>query len=94
MQHVTSKTTYYWVIFWLFVLLVLTVLAAEFEAGSWNLPIALSIALAKTLLIVTFFMHLRFNSPLVRLFAGAGFVWLLILLAFIAADVTTRGWHG
>jgi len=94
MQHVISKTTYYWVTLWLFVLLALTVIAAEFEAGSWNLPIALSIALAKTLLIVTFFMHLRFGSPLVRLFAGASLVWLLILLAFIAADVTTRGWYG
>ena len=94
MQHVASKNTYYWVIFWLFVLLALTVLAAEFEAGNWNLPIALAIALLKTLLIVTFFMHLRFGSPLVRMFAGVGFVWLLILLVFIASDVLTRGWHG
>jgi cytochrome c oxidase subunit IV len=94
MQHAVPKTTYYWVTFWLMLLLVLTVLAAEFEAGSWNLPIALSIALAKTLLIVTFFMHLRFSSPLVRMFAAAGFLWLLILLVFLAADVVTRGWYG
>jgi cytochrome c oxidase subunit IV len=94
MQHVISKATYYWVTFWLFALLALTVLAAEFEAGSWNLPIALSIAVAKTLLIVWFFMHLRFSSRLVQLFAAAGFVWLLILFSFIASDVLTRGWHG
>ena len=94
MSHIVAKKTYYWVIVWLFVLLVLTVMAAEFEAGSWNLPIALTIALVKTVLIVTFFMHLRFSTPLVWLFAASGFFWLLILLTFIAADVTTRGWHG
>ena len=75
-------------------LLALTVVAAEVESGNWNVPIALAIALAKTLLIVAFFMQLQFSSPLVRMFAAAGFFWLLIMLAFIAADVLTRGWSG
>jgi cytochrome c oxidase subunit 4 len=92
MQHIVSKSTYYVVTVALYFLLAATVLAANIESGHANVPIALAIALAKTLLIVAFFMHLRFSSPLVRLFAGAGFFWLLIMLTFIAADVLTRGW--
>ena len=94
MQHITSKSIYYRVTVALFVLLALTVVAAEVESGHWNVPIALAIALAKTLLIVAFFMNLRFSSPLLRMFAAAGFFWLMIMLTFIAADVLTRGWSG
>jgi cytochrome c oxidase subunit 4 len=94
MHHIISKSTYYWVTVALFALLALTVIAAEIESGQWNVPIALAIALAKTILIVAFFMHVRFSSPLVRMFAAVGFFWLLIMLTFIAADVLTRGWSG
>ena len=54
----------------------------------------LPIAAAKATLIVLFFMHVRYGSPLVRLFAMSGFVWLIILFAFVAADVLTRNWAG
>ena len=47
MPHVTEKATYYWVTAALFVLLALTVIAAELEAGSWNVPIAMAIACAR-----------------------------------------------
>ena len=59
MPHVTEKATYYWVTAALFVLLALTVIAAELEAGSWNVPIAMAIARPKSALIVAFFMHLQ-----------------------------------
>jgi cytochrome c oxidase subunit 4 len=81
---------YYQVALWLGVLLVATVAVARIDLGSWNVPIALSIAGVKATLIVLFFMHVRYGSPLVRLFATGGFLWLLILLAFLAADVLKR----
>ena len=84
------KATYYWVALWLGVLLVATVVVARFNLGGWNVPIALSIAAIKATLIVLFFMHVRYGSPLVRLFATGGFLWLFILLAFLAADVLKR----
>jgi cytochrome c oxidase subunit IV len=89
-QHVVAKSTYYHVAIWLGVLLVLTVAAAQVDLGDWNLPIALAIAITKAILIVLFFMHVRYGSPLLRLFAAAGFAWLLILFAFLASDVLTR----
>lgn len=90
-HHVVPKTTYYQVAFWLAVLMVLTVGASRLDLGDWNVPIALAIAGLKALLIVMFFMHARYGSPLLKLFAAGGFLWLLIMFAFIASDVLTRG---
>jgi cytochrome c oxidase subunit 4 len=94
MHHTVPKSTYYSVFAWLAVLLVLTVAASRLNLGYWNVPLALTIAIIKAVLIVLFFMHVRYGSPLLRLFAAGGFFWLLIMLAFIAADARARmmGW--
>jgi len=94
MHHVVPKTTYFTVSVLLGVLLVTTVAASRFNLGMWNVPIALAIAVAKATLILLYFMHLRYGSPLVRLFAAGGFFWLIILLAFLITDIQARlsGW--
>jgi cytochrome c oxidase subunit 4 len=94
MHHVVAKKTYYIVSAVLMLLLVLTVAAAQRDLGAANVPIAVAIAIAKAILIVLFFMHVRYGSPLLRLFAAGGFFWLLIMLSFILADVKARylGW--
>jgi len=94
MHHVVPKSTYFVVSVVLGVLLVATVAAARVDLGPWNVPIALAIAMTKAILIVLFFMHVRYGSPLVRLFAAGGFFWLLIMLTFILTDVQARllGW--
>ncbi len=56
-----------------------------------HLALALGIAAAKAALIAGVFMHLRRGSALVRLFAGAGLVWMLLLFALTLADYLTRG---
>ena len=94
MHHVVPKSTYFIIFVWLTALLVLTVAAAHVDLGMWNVPVALAIAMIKAVLIVLFFMHVRYGSPLVRLFAVGGFFWLLIMLAFVLTDVRMRslGW--
>ena len=52
--------------------------------------INLLIALAKTILIGLFFMHLRGASNLVRLIALAGFVWIALLIGLSYSDFATR----
>jgi cytochrome c oxidase subunit 4 len=90
MHHIVPKSTYFTIAAWLGALLVVTVVAAQINLGPWNVPIALAIATIKAVLIVLFFMHVRYSTPLVRLFASGGFLWLAIMLAFIAADVLKR----
>jgi len=89
-HHVVPKLTYYQVAICLGVLLVVTVAASQVDLGHWNVPIALAIAVIKAVLIVLFFMHVRYGSPLLKLFAAGGFCWLLIMFVFIASDVLTR----
>jgi cytochrome c oxidase subunit 4 len=94
MHYVVPKSTYFIIFGALILLLVLTVAAARVDLGPWNVPVSLAIALVKAVLIVLFFMHVRYGSPLVGLFAFGGFFWLLIMLAFVMADVKMRtlGW--
>jgi cytochrome c oxidase subunit 4 len=89
-HHVVSKSTYYTVFVWLAVLMVITIAASRFDLGHWNVPIALAIAGIKATLIVLIFMHVWYGSPLVKLFAASGFLWLGILFTFVAADLLTR----
>ncbi len=86
-------TPFYLKIFgWLLALLALTWGLAYVDLGSWNLGIALAISIAKALLILLFFMHVKYSSRLVQLVACAGFFWLMILLFLAMSDYRSRGW--
>lgn len=74
----------------LLILLALTALAARIDLGPWNTIVAFAIALAKALLVVTFFMELKIGERLLWIFAGAGFFWLAILAIAVWTDVLTR----
>lgn len=92
-QNHPTENVYYGVFAVLMVLLALTVLVAQFELGAANLPVALFIAGTKALLIVLFFMHVRYSRPLTWLVAGAGFFWLAILFGITLADYWSRDWY-
>jgi cytochrome c oxidase subunit 4 len=52
----------------------------------------LAIACTKALLVILFFMHVRWSSRLTWVVAASGFVWLLILFGITMTDYLTRGW--
>ena len=89
-HYVVPKGVYYRVFACLAVLMIATIVASRFDLEGWNVPVALAVAVTKATLIVLFFMHVRYAPPLVKLFACSGFLWVLIMFAFIAADVLTR----
>jgi cytochrome c oxidase subunit 4 len=88
-----SLQTYYRVYGALLLLLFLTVAVAEIHLGVFGIFVAILIAVAKALLVALNFMHLRFNSRLTWVFAGAGFVWLAILFTTVF-DYLSRSWVG
>ena len=88
--HIVPRRVYFVIFAILAALLVVTVGAAEVHLGYLNTPIAMLIALAKAVLIVMFFMHVRYASPLVQVFSAGGFVWLVILFVLTFSDVLTR----
>jgi cytochrome c oxidase subunit 4 len=87
--HPTPKL--YVVIFLaLMVFTALTVAAAFQDFGRMNNVIALAIAGIKTVLVVLFFMHVKYGSRLTKMFAVAGFLWLSILIGFTLSDTESR----
>ena len=89
-ERVISRRTYLVVFAALMVLLGATFAVDEWEPGRWGFAISIAIAAAKALLIGVYFMHLRFSSPLSRVIALGGLVWLGILLAFTLGDYGHR----
>ena len=91
-EHVTSKKTYFAIFGALLVLTYLTVAVARIDLGPFNTIVALLIAVSKAVLVVLFFMHVRYSTRLTKLVVVGGFVWLALLIGFTMADVATRGW--
>ena len=90
-EHEHSLMPYVWVLLALFALTGLTVGAALIDFGHpWSDVVALVIALAKAMLVVTFFMHVKGSTPLIKLAAAGGFFWLLIFFAFMLSDYLER----
>ena len=93
MEHPsTPLRTYFMVYGALLVLLVITVGVAELHLGAFGIVLALLVAIIKAVLVLLYFMHLRVSSRLTWVFAGAGFVWLLIMFAFTLSDYVSRSW--
>ncbi len=91
-QHTLPVRTYVQVFIVLLVLLFATVGAAYLPLDPLHLPVAMTIAVAKSVLIVLFFMHLLHSNRLTMVVSVAGFLWLGILLALTLSDYLSRGW--
>ncbi len=89
-----SPQTYRRVFVALLALLAVTVAANLLDLGRLGLFVALAIAATKAVLIVLYFMEVRYSHRIVWLFSGAATLWLLILLVMVLSDYVTRDWHG
>ncbi len=72
------------------VLLVLTYTVAQVDLGPFNIVVALAIAFTKAILVVLFFMEVRWSSRLTWVILLAGLVWLALLLGGTLDDFLTR----
>jgi cytochrome c oxidase subunit 4 len=87
---VTPLRTYALTWLALLVLLALTAASAFVHLGTFNLAVNLAIALAKALLVVFVFMHVRRGTPMIRVFAVAGLLWLALLAGLSFTDFAAR----
>jgi cytochrome c oxidase subunit 4 len=85
-----AVSTYYRIFVLLLVLLAATLLVSYLPLGPFGLLLALAIAAVKALLVMLYFMHLRWESGVVRLFAFAGFFWFTLLLLITLSDYLAR----
>jgi len=89
--HILSRKIY--ILIWssLMALLFLTWGLARINLGSFNIVVMLSIAIIKTVLVILFFMHVKYSPRLVWVFVAAGFIWLAIMVDLTLSDYLTRG---
>jgi cytochrome c oxidase subunit IV len=74
----------------LLALLALSAASSFLPPAPWKTAAGLIIAATKTGLIALFFMKLRYQRGLVRIFAGAGLFWLGLLAVLLLADYLMR----
>jgi cytochrome c oxidase subunit 4 len=91
--HVVPISTYVLVFLALMVGTALTTGVAYIDLGRWNTVAALTIAVVKMLLVVLFFMHVKYATGLTRIVILAGFFWLGIMITLTCSDELTRNSH-
>jgi cytochrome c oxidase subunit IV len=91
--HVVPVSTYVLVFLALMVGTALTTGIADIDLGRWNTVVALTIAVVKMVLVVLFFMHVKYATGLTRVVILAGFFWLGIMITLSCSDELTRTWE-
>jgi cytochrome c oxidase subunit IV len=84
--------TYYKIFAALIILALATTGFAFIDLGIFNPIVAMLIAVTKAVLVILFFMHVKYEGRLTLVFAISGFCWLAIMLILTASDYMTRGW--
>jgi cytochrome c oxidase subunit 4 len=89
--HLVPLRVYFAVFGALMALTALTVWAALQDFGAFNIVVALALACTKGVLVVLYFMHVRYSTRLTWVVVAGGFFWLLLLLGLTLSDYLTRG---
>lgn len=89
-HHIISfkKLTAIWIM--LLILTTATVLITRIELGGYKVVGALSIACVKAGLVIAFFMHMKYESRLLRALLFVALVTLAIFIGFTFFDVLYR----
>lgn len=91
-HHIVTPFQYGMVFVALLVGTVLTVVAAKIDLGVFNPIIALGIACTKAVIVILFFMHVKYQSKLVKLTVISGFFTFIVLITMTLTDYISRAW--
>jgi len=91
-HHIVSPVIYIIIGGSLLVLTGVTVGASYLELGIFNPIVAIAIACIKAVLVVLFFMHVKYSSKLTKLTVFAGIFTFLTLIGMTLSDYASRAW--
>ena len=91
-EHIVPTRVYYLIFGILALCTYLTWQVAVFDLGPLNTIVALTIAVFKAVLVVLFFMHVRYSTRLTWAVVLGSVFWLGILLVLTLGDYLTRPW--
>jgi len=89
-NHISSDSLNWKVLIVLLILTTLSVLAIKIHIGAFTVALALLIASVKVTVVLTYFMHLKFENLLLRLMVGGVFLLFAIVIAITFIDYYFR----
>jgi cytochrome c oxidase subunit 4 len=91
-HHIVTPFQYTLVFGTLLLFTGITVGAAFIDLGVLNPIVALGIACFKAVIVILFFMHVKYQSKLVKMTVGAGFFTFIVLITMTLTDYMSRAW--
>lgn len=91
-HHIVTPLQYCYVYGGLIIGTIITVLAADINLGVFNPIVALAIACTKAVIVILFFMHVKYQSNLIKVTVGAGFFTFIVLVTMSLVDYMSRAW--
>jgi cytochrome c oxidase subunit 4 len=91
-HHIVGPMTYIMIFGTLLTFTAITVGAAFVNLGILNPIVALAIASTKAVIVILFFMHVKYQSKLIKMTVGAGFFTFLALVTMTLSDYMSRAW--
>lgn len=101
-QHIVSPVLYGVILLVLLCATALTCGMSYIDLGEWHIApgvtlfwnpvVALAIACTKMVLVVLFFMHIKYSTKLTQLTVASGLFTFLVLVGMTLADYMTRAW--
>lgn len=90
-HHILPLQTYLGVGSALLILTAVTVWVAQYDLGSINLLVAMTIAAIKSSLVALFFMHLKYDNKLYAVIFLTALLFLAAFIVFTMFDTMDRG---
>ena len=91
-HHIVTPFQYMLVFGTLLLFTGITVGAAFIDLGVLNPIVALGIACFKAVIVILFFMHVKYQSRLVKMTVAAGFFTFIVLITMTLTDYMSRAW--
>lgn len=88
--HISSYTSHALVLIGLLVLTFLTVFVANLDLGAFSIAGALTVASVKVFIVLTYFMHLKFESLFIKLIVGGVFLLFVLVIVITFIDYLLR----
>jgi cytochrome c oxidase subunit 4 len=89
-HHISSDSLNWTVLLVLLILTTISILAIKLHLGAFTVGFALILASVKVTIVLTYFMHLKFENLLLRLMVGGVFLLFAIVIAITFIDYYFR----
>jgi cytochrome c oxidase subunit IV len=88
--HVVPASVFLNVLIVLMILTVITVAVSRVDLGAWNIVVAMIVASIKAGIVGLFFMHLKYENPMIWAYVAFPLILLVIMIGGLLIDNPNR----